>query len=93
MKPEMLLDLPVSLEVGREYDLLERGNNGCKPVLTPVRFVAYDPCPALVIVAHGGRRMRCPRDKLFEKDEGQAMDDTPRKLFPAVSCYKQSVKS
>jgi hypothetical protein len=40
-----------------------------KPVkITPVLFVAYDVCPAFIIVRNGsGKHWRCPRDQLFIK--------------------------
>jgi hypothetical protein len=48
---------------GHEYFLKERFED--KPALIPVKFIAYDPCPAFVIVRKGSGRQRCLRDDLF----------------------------
>ena len=60
------LERPRTFEDGGEYVLLERGEKGRDQVLTPVRFSAYDPCPAFVIVrTEVGRKRRCLREELF----------------------------
>jgi hypothetical protein len=48
---------------GEEYLLKDRLED--KPALAPVTFVAYDPCPAFVIVRNSSGRQRCLRDDLF----------------------------
>lgn len=57
----MRLARPASLEVGGEYLLQARG----LPFLEHVCLIAYDPCPAFVIIVSGARRRRCPRDDIF----------------------------
>jgi hypothetical protein len=60
------LTQPSTLIHGGNYLLLERREGGRKQVLTPVKFTAYDPCPAFVIVATEiGNKQRCPRDALY----------------------------
>jgi hypothetical protein len=61
METKMRLTRPASLQVGGEYLLQARG----VPFLEHVRFIAYDPCPAFVIVSSGANRRRCPRDDIF----------------------------
>lgn len=57
---------PTTFEAGREYLWIERQGNGREKVMIPVRFAAYDACPAFVIVHTAlGRKWRCPRDALF----------------------------
>lgn len=53
---------PETLELGARYGW--QTGSDTEPV--PVHFVAYDPCPAFVIVMDTfGKKMRCPRDQLF----------------------------
>lgn len=60
------LTRPYTLERGKRYLRGENGKAGEGASLQPVIFVAYDPCPALVVVQNGdGRRWRCPRDEIF----------------------------
>ncbi len=61
------LKRPSTLEVGREYLLLAGRDATSKPILVPVQFSGYDPCPAFVIVNNGIGRVRCARDDLFLK--------------------------
>ena len=59
---------PQSFQDGREYMLLFGPRNGQVNELVPVKFAAYDPCPAFVIVSSElGKRWRCPRDEVFSK--------------------------
>ncbi|NLG74369.1 MAG: hypothetical protein GX495_20280 [Chloroflexi bacterium] len=53
---------PETLELGARYGW--QTASGSEPV--PVLFIAYDPCPAFVIVKDSfGKKMRCPRDQLI----------------------------
>ena len=66
MKQASELMRPITFESGREYLLMERQGKGNQPTLTRVRFAAYDPCPAFVIVrSEVGKKWRCPRDAIF----------------------------
>ena len=56
IRPSTFLD-------GEEYLLKELLEN--EPVLVPVTFIAYDSCPAFVIVRNSGGRLRCLREDLF----------------------------
>lgn len=57
---------PITFIEDRRYLCLQGRPNGGAPVLVPVRFITYDPCPAFVIVRTGpGRRIRCLREDLF----------------------------
>ena len=57
---------PSSFEYGGTYLLLESEGNGRQPSFTHVKFAAYDPCPAFVIVrTEIGKTRRCPREQLF----------------------------
>ena len=68
MEPKVDLVRPATFEQGREYYWLERQTNGVKAIPVPVRFTAYDPCPAFVIVStEMGRKWRCPRDAVLSK--------------------------
>ena len=56
---------PDTLFEGHAYLLHENGNNGSGEIYSPVEFVSYDPCPAMVIVRNtAGQRCRCPREDL-----------------------------
>lgn len=55
---------PATFEDGKFYFLLE-GITDEMMQFQPVTFVAYDPCPAIVIVRGNERRFRCCRDDLF----------------------------
>jgi hypothetical protein len=61
---------PASFEEGKIYYHRERQTNGGEPPLQPVTFLAYDSCPALVIVRNDeGDRRRCPRDEIFDFEQ------------------------
>jgi hypothetical protein len=66
MKQVSELMRPMTFESGREYLLVERQGKGNQPTMTRVRFAAYDPCPAFVIVrTEVGKKWRCPRDAIY----------------------------
>lgn len=66
------LERPRTFEEGGMYVLLERGEKGRDQVLTPVRFSAYDPCPAFVIVrTEVGKKRRCLREEIFAEGFAQ----------------------
>ncbi len=66
MENDSRLEHPRTFKDGEEYFLLERVENGHDQVLTPVRFSAYDPCPAFVIVrTEAGQKRRCLREQVF----------------------------
>jgi hypothetical protein len=63
-----LLIRPLTLEEDQPYVLRVPQTPGCEPVYLPVRFISYQPCPALIIVKLiQGDRSACivPRDDLF----------------------------
>jgi hypothetical protein len=54
---------PPTLVEGCHYLRLDRSS----PAFQQVSFVAYEACPAFVIVVQAdGRRVRCPRQELWE---------------------------
>lgn len=56
---------PRTLVEGQRYYTLDCQLGG-RAALTPVTFIAYTACPAVVIVANScGIRLRCPREELF----------------------------
>ena len=60
------LKRPVTLKEGTAYLWQENGDSQGDPSSQPVILVAYDACPAFVIVRdEGGKRWRCPREVLF----------------------------
>lgn len=70
---------PYSLEYGKVYFYREREFDGERKTPSIVKFVTYDPCPAIVIIRDfGGRRNRCLRDDLFELNEFQRQRNTLR---------------
>lgn len=60
------LPRPTSLVPGGRYRRLQRDGGGDQAGLVAVEFLAYTACPAFVVVAQAQRRLRCPRDDLFE---------------------------
>jgi hypothetical protein len=61
---------PVTLVEGYPYLLLISGANGSEEFYSPVEFVSYAACPAMVIVRDtAGRKYRCPREDLLELPE------------------------
>ena len=68
MKAKSLITRPETLTEGQGYLLLENNVSENEMTISPVTFVAYTPCPAIVIVRNGeGKKWRYPRDKLFER--------------------------
>jgi hypothetical protein len=60
------LTRPETFDINREYFIVERRGNGRQQSVLPVRFYAYDPCPAFIIVCtQMGDKLRCSRDELF----------------------------
>jgi hypothetical protein len=57
---------PASLVPGGRYRRLQRDGASGQAVLVAVEFLAHTACPAFVVVVQGRRRLRCPRDDLFE---------------------------
>jgi hypothetical protein len=59
------LDLthPSTLEPGKIY--LRQTSVIPGDRLTPVEFVDYSPCPAIIIIKNGCARERCPREELY----------------------------
>jgi len=57
---------PSTFEKGRSYLLRLRQGNGETPEYVPVKFLEYEPCPAVVSVSDGeGKLWRIPREDLF----------------------------
>jgi hypothetical protein len=64
MKLKFTLSRPTTFIEGSEY-LMKESTNTDVPTLVPVKFVAYEPHSAFVIVRRGESRKRCSRDNLF----------------------------
>jgi hypothetical protein len=63
---------PQSLESGKVYLYREHRVDGEFGALKIVKFIAYDPCPAIVVIRDtGGLKTRCLREDLFELKEDQ----------------------
>jgi len=61
---------PQSFECGKDYLYRERQLDGVRRAPSIVKFIAYDPCPAMVIIRDfDDRKSRCLRDDLFELKE------------------------
>ena len=57
---------PPTFEKGRSYLLRQRHGNGKDSGYVPVKFLEYEPCPAVVMVCDGeGKLWRIPREDLF----------------------------
>ena len=66
--PSASLERPATLIEGGAYILLESRETGSQPSMDLVKFLAYTPCPAVVmIIESSGRKMYCPRDRLFHQ--------------------------
>ena len=85
MEPGAQLERPRTLEVGREYLLLEHNGDGHGPAVMRVRFTSYDPCPAFVILrTEWGKKRRCLRDDVFIKGRGAEVEALEKKEDPAL---------
>jgi hypothetical protein len=63
---------PQYFESGKVYLYREREVDGNRGAPSIVKFVTYDPCPAILIIRDFvGRSSRCLRDDLFELKEDQ----------------------
>lgn len=63
---------PEYFERGKVYLYREREVDGNRRAPSIVKFVTYDPCPAILIIRDFfGRKSRCLRDDLFELKEDQ----------------------
>lgn len=57
---------PHTLNIDNEYFLRFHQDKGQCPVYLPVRFVNYDPCPAMVVIRKGdGKLWKVPREDVF----------------------------
>lgn len=57
---------PSTFEPGRPYAWLERQQDHEEAATIPVTLIAYDPCPAFMIVrTEVGERRRCLREELY----------------------------
>ncbi len=66
MQTNYKLSRPVSLQDEMIYLRIKRCFSIDLIEYEPVKFLSYDPCPALVwVCAVDGRVSRCPRDELF----------------------------
>lgn len=66
MKIIRVIVRPPTFEKGRRYLLRQRQGNGKAPEYVPVKFVDYEPCPAVVSVSDGeGKLWRISREDLF----------------------------
>lgn len=71
MEPIPNLTRPTTFQTGRAYlclDDLSTSEELALPLnMIPVYFIAYDVCPAYVIVKNGrGERRRCLRNQIYE---------------------------
>jgi hypothetical protein len=67
------LTRPENLQVGNRYLHRTPRTVLSEPACTPVILLAYDACPALVIVRDpDGRRLRCPREEIYSAAEAGA---------------------
>jgi len=55
---------PLTFQDGKDYYFRTPQNRAGAPFI-PVTFLAYDPCPAFIIVRTNGKPHRCCRDDLF----------------------------
>ena len=59
---------PNTLVEGKHYVYMDRYDVEASPLLLDVKFVAYTPCPAIVVVLNGsGQKVRILRDDLYTK--------------------------
>jgi len=65
MKLIFTLSRPITLIEGVEYLMKENTEADQVSSLVPVKFVAYEPHCAFVIVSRAEGRQRCSRDNLF----------------------------
>jgi len=66
LKPAYVLTRPYTLDYGKEYYLQIHQDNGSYPSYLPVKFVNYDPCPAMIVVSKGdGQLWKVPREDIF----------------------------
>jgi hypothetical protein len=70
MKLKFTLTRPATLIEGSEYLMKESTEADQVPTLVPVKFVAYEPHCAFVIISRGEDRQRCSRDNLFVMENG-----------------------
>jgi hypothetical protein len=57
---------PETLVPGKQYLLIEDPRDGGPRYIIPVTLIAYDPCPAVILVCEStGHKRRCAREGLF----------------------------
>ena len=57
---------PPTFQAGKDYFLRAPALEGVSATpFIPVTFLAYDPCPAFIIIRANGKPHRCSRDDLF----------------------------
>jgi hypothetical protein len=71
MENDFRLIRPSTFDDGEEY-LLKKQSEG-EPGLVLVTFIAYDACPAFVIIRNCSGRLRCLRDDLFVYSDAMAV--------------------
>ncbi|UCD97836.1 MAG: hypothetical protein JSV42_12815 [Chloroflexota bacterium] len=66
-KRSHLIKRPYTFDRGNTYLYRDRDLNGKRGNPQLVKFAAYDPCPAFVIIClKDGKRLRCLRENLYE---------------------------
>ena len=66
IKPVYIMTRPYALENGKEYFLRVRQDDVSYPTYLPVKFIHYEPCPALATVSTSdGWLWKVLRDDLF----------------------------
>lgn len=66
MSAALISRRPTTFEPGRSYAWLGSQQGQGETAAVPVTLIAYDPCPAFVIVrTEMGERRRCLREELY----------------------------
>ena len=67
---------PWTLEFYERYIRIERPAIFTNPISNTVRFIAFDPCPAFVIVQNSeGIKFRCPREETYLYTDGDGGEE------------------
>jgi hypothetical protein len=67
---------PETLDISRKYLRLDRPGSRIDPVINTITFIAYDSCPAFVVVQDlVGIKFRCPRDEIYLCTDGNGGEE------------------
>jgi hypothetical protein len=67
MDTQFKLMRPDTFVTGETYYLSNKNETSQVSDLVSIKFIAYDACPAFVIVSNGNGKIRCPRDDVFTR--------------------------